>query len=264
MAETKPWNVLDAVRAAERQAKTIASVDHRPWPPPHGPWLLGQTLEDLLFAHWRAPAEALRALLPAGLELDLYDGKAWVGVVPFRLAALRARGLPPLPFASSFLGLNTRTFVTARGKPGIWFFSLDATSQVAVLAARYGFKLPYYLAEGRAERRDSWISFESRRRDSRGAPAAFRAQYRPTGRALEPEPGSLAHFLTERYRLYTVAADGRLLSADIHHPPWSLQGAEAEIEENTMPPTGVELADDDPVVHFSARQDIVLWLTDDA
>jgi uncharacterized protein YqjF (DUF2071 family) len=264
MAETKPWNVLDAVRAAERQGKTLASVDHRPWPPPDDPWLLGQTLEDLLFAHWRAPAEALRALLPAGLELDLYDGEAWVGVVPFRLAALRARGLPPLPFASSFLGLNTRTFVTARGKPGIWFFSLDATSQVAVLAARYGFKLPYYRAEARAEWRDEWFAFEARRRDSRGASAAFRARYRPTGRALEPEPGSLAHFLTERYRLYTVTADGRLLRADIHHPPWSLQAAEAEIAENTMPPPSVELADDDPVVHFSARQDIVLWLTGDA
>jgi uncharacterized protein YqjF (DUF2071 family) len=264
MAELKPWGVVDAVRAAERQGKTLASVDHRPWPPPDDPWLLGQTLEDLLFAHWRAHAETLRTLLPTGLELDLYDGEAWVGVVPFRLTALRARGLPPLPFASSFLGLNTRTFVTARGNPGIWFFSLDATSQVAVLAARYGFKLPYYLAEGRAERRDAWISFEARRRDSRGAPAAFRARYRPTGRALEPEPGSLEHFLTERYRLYTVASNGRLLRADIHHPPWSLQGAEAEIEENTMVPREAALADDEPVLHFSARQDIVLWLTGDA
>jgi uncharacterized protein YqjF (DUF2071 family) len=264
MAETKPWRVLDAVRAAERQGSTLASVKHRPWPPPDGPWLLGQTLEDLLFAHWRAPADALRALLPSGLQLDLYDGEAWVGVVPFRLTGLRARGLPPLPFASSFLGLNTRTFVTARGKPGIWFFSLDASSQVAVLGARYGFKLPYYLAEAHAERRDAWISFQARRRDSRGAPAAFRAQYRPTGRALTPEPGSLAHFLTERYRLYTVAADRRLLSADIHHPPWALQGAEAVIEENTMLPREVHFVEEDPVLHFSAQQDIVLWLTDDA
>jgi len=264
LAETKPWSVLDAVRAAERQGETLASVEHRPWPPPDGPWLLGQTLEDLLFAHWRAPADALRALLPRGLELDLYDGEAWVGVVPFRLTSLRARGLPPLPFASSFLGLNTRTFVTARGKAGIWFFSLDATSRLAVLAARYGFKLPYYLAEGRAERLDGWVSFEVRRRDSRGAPAAFRARYRPTGRELEPEHGSLAHFLTERYSLYTVAPDGRLLRAEIHHPPWSLQEAEAEIEENTMPPLDIELVDGEPLVHFSARQDIVLWLADDA
>ena len=264
MAELKPWGVVDAVRAAERQGKTLASVDHRPWPLPDDPWLLGQTLEDLLFAHWRSPAEGLRALLPKELELDLYDGEAWVGVVPFRVTALRARGLPPLPFASSFLGVNTRTFVTARGKPGIWFFSLDATSQVAVLAARYGFRLPYYLTKGRAERRDAWISFEARRRDSRGAPAAFRARYRPTGRGLEPEPGSLAHFLTERYRLYTVASDGRLLQADIHHPPWSLQGAVGEIEENTMVPREAALAHAEPVLHFAARQDIVLWLTGDA
>ena len=264
MAETKPWKVLDAVRAAARQGETLESVEHRPWPPPNGPWLLGLTLEDLLLAHWRASADAIRALLPDGLELDLYEGEAWLGVVPFQVAGLRLRGLPPLPFASSFLGLNTRTFVTAHGRPGIWFFSLDASNELAVLAARYGFRLPYYRAEARAERRDSWISFEARRRDSRGAPASFRARYRPTGRALAPDASSLAYFLSERYCLYTVAADGRLLSAEIHHPPWALQGAEAEIGENTMPPVGVELADDQPVLHFSARQDVVMWLTDDA
>ena len=264
MADSKPWGVVDAVRAAERQGETFASVEHRPWPPPDDPWLLGQTLEDLLFAHWRAPADALRALIPEGLELDLYEEEAWIGVVPFRVIGLRARGLLPLPFASSFLGLNTRTFVTAQGKPGIWFFSLDASSQPAVLAARYGFKLPYFLAEARAERHDSWISFDGRRRDSRGPPAAFRARYRPSGRALEPELGSLAHFLTERYCLYTVASDGRLLRAEIHHLPWLLQQAEAQIEENTMLPRGLELVDDDPLLHFSARQDVVLWLTRDA
>ena len=264
MAEAQPWRVLDAVRAAARQGETLASVEHRPWPPPDDPWLLGQTLEDLLFAHWRAPADSLRALLPEGLELDLYDGEAWVGVVPFRVTALRARGLPPVPFASSFLGLNTRTLVTARGKPGIWFFSLDATSELAVLAARYGFRLPYYRAEARAEWLGAWISFKARRRDSRGAPAAFRARYRPTGRAFEPDPGSLTHFLIERYCLYTVASDGRLLRAEIHHPPWLLQEAEAEIEENTMPPRDFELVDGDPVLHFSARQDVVTWLIEDA
>jgi hypothetical protein len=220
---------------------------------------MAQTWEDLLFAHWRAPAEALRALLPEGLELDLYEGEAWIGMTPFRVSGLRARGVPPLPFVSSFLELNSRTYVTAHGKPGIWFFSLDASSELAVLAARYGYKLPYYLAEIRSERRRGWISYEARRRDSRGATAKFRARYRAAGDTLDADPRSLAHFLTERYCLYTVDSEGRLLRGEIHHLPWRLQPAEAEIEENTMQPRDLELVDDEPLLHFSARQDVVIW-----
>lgn len=226
--------------------------------------MMGQTWEDLLFAHWRVPADSLRALLPPGLELDLCDGDAWIAVTPFRLTGLRPRGVPPLPFISSFLELNTRTYVTAGGKPGIWFFSLDATSELAVLAARSGYKLPYFRAEIRTEWRGGWISYEARRRDPRGAPASFRARYRPSGAVLEPDARSLAHFLTERYCLYTVDSDGRLLRGEIHHPPWDLQPAEAEIAENTMPPAGLELVDDAPLLHFSARLDVVIWPLEDA
>jgi uncharacterized protein YqjF (DUF2071 family) len=224
---------------------------------------MGQTWEDLLFAHWRAPADALRSNLPTGLELDLFDGEAWIGVTPFRITGLRGRGLPPLPFLSSFLELNTRTYVTADGKPGIWFFSLDASSELAVQAARYGYKLPYFRAEIRSEWTGGWIVYESRRRDPRGAPATFRGSYRPAGELLEADPRSLAHFLTERYCLYTVD-EGRLKRAEIHHEPWPLQPAEATIEENTMPPRGVELLDEEPLLHFSARQDVVIWPLEDA
>jgi hypothetical protein len=264
MAETKPWSLLDAVQAPARQNAVLEVAEHRPWPLLESPWMMGQTWEDLLFAHWRAPADAVRALLPQGLELDLFDGEAWITVKPFRLTGLRARGVPPLPFVSSFLELNTRTCVTAHGKPGIWFFSLDASSELAVLAARYGYKLPFYRAEIRAEWRDGWTSYEARRRDPRGAPASFRARYRPIGDPVEADPGSLAHFLTERYCLYTVDSDGRLLRAEIHHPPWQLQPAEAQIEENTMPPREIELVDDEPLLQFSARQDAVIWPLDDA
>lgn len=224
---------------------------------------MGQTWEDLLFAHWRAQAGELRALLPEGLELDLYEGEAWVGVVPFRLSGLRARGLPPLPFVSSFLELNTRTYVTAGGKPGVWFFSLDASSELAVEAARLGYKLPYFRADMRAQSLDGSVVYESRRRDSRGAPATFRARYRPIGDVLDADPRSLAHFLTARYCLYTSDA-GRVRRIEIHHEPWPLQPAEAVIEENTMVPRGVELTDDEPLLHFSARQDVVLWPPEDA
>jgi uncharacterized protein YqjF (DUF2071 family) len=224
---------------------------------------MGQTWNDLLFAHWRASPELLRALLPDGLELDLYDGDAWIGITPFAVSALRLRGLPPLPLVSSFLELNTRTYVTAGGKPGIWFFSLDTSSELAVAAARRGYKLPYFRAEMRAEWRAGRLDYESRRRDPRGEPASFRGRFWPTGDELGADPGSLAHFLTERYCLYTTD-EGRLKRAEIHHRPWPLQPAETEIDQNTMPPAAVELLDEEPLLHFSARQDVVIWPLDDA
>jgi uncharacterized protein YqjF (DUF2071 family) len=251
------------LEAPARQSATLEVIEHRPWRLPEGSWVMGQTWEDLLFAHWRVEGEGVRALLPQGLELDLFEEEAWIGVTPFRLSGLRARGLPPLPFLSSFLELNTRTYVTAGGKPGIWFFSLDAGSELAVEAARRAYKLPYYRAEMRAEGRDAWLSYESRRRDSRGEPAAFRARYRPTGDEIDPDPRSLAHFLTERYCLYAMD-EGRLKRAEIHHPPWPLRPAEAAIEENTMSPAGVELVDAEPLLHFSARQDVLIWPLADA
>jgi uncharacterized protein YqjF (DUF2071 family) len=220
---------------------------------------MGQTWDELLFAHWRVPADALRAYLPEGLELDLFQDEAWLGVTPFRVTGLRARGLPPLPIASAFLELNTRTYVTAGGKPGIWFFSLDAESEVAVEAARRGYKLPYFRASMSAEWRGGWFHYESRRRDARGAPAAFRGRYRADGEVLNADPASLAHFLTERYCLYAADETGRLQRAEIHHPPWPLQPAGAEIDDNTMPPRGIELLDDAPLLHYSERQDVVIW-----
>jgi uncharacterized protein len=261
MADPRAWSLLDAVQAPARQNAALEHTDHRPWPLPEGSWIMGQTWEDLLFAHWRAPPEALRSLLPEGLELDLYEGEAWIGVVPFRLSGLRARGLLPLPFVSSFLELNTRTYVTAGGKPGIWFFSLDASSELAVEAARLGYKLPYFRADMHVEWREDSLTFESRRRDSRGAPAAFRARYRPIGDVLHADPRSLAHFLAERYCLYT-SHEGKLRRIEIHHEPWPLQPAEAVIEENTIAPRGVELVDQEPLLHFSARQDAVFWPLD--
>jgi uncharacterized protein len=263
MAETRPWSLLDVVQAPARQSAALEHTAHRPWPLRDGSWIMGQTWEDLLFAHWRAPTDQLRALLPEGLELDLYEEEAWIGVVPFRVSGLRARGLLPLPFVSSFLELNVRTYVTAGGKPGIWFFGLDASSELAVEAARFGYKLPYFRADMNAEWRGGSLSFESRRRDSRGAPAAFRARYRPIGDVLDADPRSLAHFLTERYCLYT-SDEGRLRRIEIHHQRWPLQPAEAVFEENTMAPRGVELVDEEPLLHFSSRQDALFWPFQDA
>jgi len=129
-----------------RQARVIDEVVHRPWPLPRGHWTNAQTWERLAFLHWPVDGDAVRRLVPAGLELDLYDGAAWLGITPFEVTGFRLRGGPPLPGVSSFPELNVRTYVTRDDKPGVWFFSLDADSRLAVEAARRLYKLPYFRA----------------------------------------------------------------------------------------------------------------------
>ncbi len=243
----------ELLSAPARQVATLQVTEHRPWPLPAGSWLMAQTWQALLFAHWRVPVERLRPHVPPELEVDTYGGEAYLALTPFRVANLRVRGLPPLPRVSSFLELNCRTYVTHRGeRPGIWFFSLDASSRLAVEGARRSYRLPYFHA-----RMEGLPRYRSSRRNAE-RPHVFDATYAPVGRTFNAEPGSLEHFLTERYCLYATGADGALHRADIHHPPWPLQAAEAVVELNTMPPDGVEAAGE-PLLHYAARLDVLVW-----
>ena len=244
----------DFLATPARQAAVVEETGHRPWPLPDREWVQAQTWERLLFAHWRVPEEMLRRHVPDALPIDSFDGSAWIGVTPFRVSGLRVRGLPPLPYVSAFLELNLRTYVTLEGKAGIFFFSLDAASRFAVEAARRLYRLPYFPARMWADAAEE-IRYSSERTE--GRPAKFLATYRPAGKPEPARPKSLEHFLTERYCLFTMHG-GRPPWAEIHHPPWPLQAAEAEIAENTMPPPGVEL-EDDPLCHYSERQDVVIW-----
>jgi len=239
------------------QQRTLEELGHRPWPLPEGSWLQGQTWCDLLFAHWRVPAEQLRRVMPPTLPLHLYDdGSAWLGITPFVLTGFRLRGTLPLPVVSTFPELNVRTYVTVEGKPGIWFFSLDAASLVAVEAARRAYRLPYFHARMEVARRPASVAYVSARRDA-ARPFVFEATYGAEGAPFVPAPGTLEHFLTERYCLY--AADERgIYRAEIHHPPWHLRTADATIELNTMPPDGLDL-DGEPLFHLAERQDVVIW-----
>jgi uncharacterized protein YqjF (DUF2071 family) len=247
----------DYLSTPARQAAVVEESAHRPWPLPERGWVQAQSWERLLFAHWRLPSEALRPHVPSALPLDTFDGVAWLGVTPFRIGGLRVRGLLPLPVVSSFLEVNVRTYVTLEDKPGIFFFSLDAESALAVQAARWAYKLPYFLAAMNAHSDDGRIEYASRRTDQQGHRAVLHASYGPVGPPAPPALGSLEYFLTERYCLYTLH-EGDVHWAEIHHPPWPLQPAEAEIEENTMPPPGIGLSGK-PVCHYSERQDVVIW-----
>lgn len=219
---------------------------------------MAQTWESLLFAHWRVPPALLRAQLPEGLELDTYGGDAYLAVTPFRITGLRMRGTLPLPYVSSFLELNVRTYVTAGGKPGIWFVSLDASSSLAVEAARLAYKLPYFRARMSCRSVGDEIEFASTRQ-SAPRPVVFSARYRPAGDVLAAAAGSLEHFLTERYCLYALDRRGALHRAEIHHSLWPLQAATAEIELNSMAPKGMALPGEDALHHFARRQDVVVW-----
>jgi uncharacterized protein len=234
---------------------------HRPWPLPHGPWIMKQEWHDLLFAHWTVPVEAMRPLIPRGLEIDTFEGQAWLGVVPFRMAGVRMRGTPAIPGFSRFPELNVRTYVARDGKPGVWFFSLDAANAVAVWGARTFFHLPYFFAAMGCAEDAGWIRYESQRKDHRCSSASLRARYRATGEIFHAQPGSIEHFLAERYCLYTADGKGRIIRCEIHHPPWPLQLAEAEMEENTMAvAAAITVADLKPkLLHFSRRQDVVVW-----
>lgn len=217
-----------------------------------------QSWHDLLFAHWPVGARLLQARLPAGLPLDTFDGQAWLAVVPFHMTNVAPRGMPWMPIASAFPELNVRTYVTLQGKPGVYFFSLDAGNALAVSAARRFFGLPYYAAKMAAEEHGGAIAYRSQRETA--PPAQFVATYQPVGSPAAPEPGSLEYFLTERYCLYTVDDASRARRLEIHHAPWALQVAEARLEINTMADAaGIRLPSTAPLLHFAKRQDVVVW-----
>lgn len=193
------------------------------------------TWSELLFAHWSFVPDIVARHLPKGLELDLHEKRAWVGVVPFLMSDVAPRCCPAIPYLSRFLELNVRTYVTVNGKPGVWFFSLDAANKIAVRVARKTFNLPYMDAQMSLKHEESSsIAYQSTR-THRGEPAAdFSASYRGSGESFEARDGTLEHWLTARYCLYSADRKGNIYRGEIDHPPWTLREAECGIAKNTM------------------------------
>lgn len=199
----------------------------------NGPALLDMWWRDIATAHWRANARVLEPLLPRGITLERFDGDAWLSVVPFRMTDVRLRYTPVLPGFANVPELNLRTYVRAGNRIGIYFFSLDADAPNVVRAARLGTGLPYLHARIVASETDDTFAFSSAR-VHRGVPAGrFCARYRASGKAWAPEPGSLEHFLHERY-LFFVRRGPTLVAGEVRHAPWMLRHAEIDIEENTL------------------------------
>lgn len=239
---------------------SLTQARHRPWALPRTPWAIAQTWNDLLFAHWPMETEELRTHIPAHLAIDTFEGQAWLGVVPFRMSGVRLRGTPALPWLSAFPELNVRTYVRAGGKAGVWFFSLDAGNALAVGVARAWFHLPYYCARMSCARRDGWTEYHSERTHQGATSGEFGGRYRPAGEVFLANTGTLDYFLTERYCLFAADPEGRVICGEIHHAPWRLQRAEAEFTRNTMAEAAaLALPDTGPLLHFSRRQEVVVW-----
>jgi uncharacterized protein YqjF (DUF2071 family) len=239
---------------------SVGTLAHRPWPLPAGPWVMAQSWHDLLFAHWPVDTAELRPLLPPRLQIDTFRAQAWLGIVPFHMSGVRLRGTPAVPGLSAFPELNVRTYVTEGEKPGVWFFSLDAGNALAVAVARAWFHLPYFLARMACMEESGWIHYRSER-SHRGVPSALLVgRYRPVGQIFSAQPGTLEHFLTERYCLYASDNSGQIIRGEIHHSPWPLQVAEAAFTWNSMAEAaGVSLPVSKPLLHFVKRQDVVVW-----
>jgi uncharacterized protein YqjF (DUF2071 family) len=241
---------------------------NKPRPLPPGHWLLAQRWNDLLFAHWPVPAASLAPLVPEGLEVDTFQGSAWLGVMPFWMDRIKVHGLPPIPGARSFPDLSLRTYVREErtGTPGVVCLSLDSGNLLAAAAGRAFYRLPYHWAGMRMEQRaEREFAFYSRRRFA-AQPVVFKARYRglgPTRRLAERDPGTLEYFLLERTCLFSSNRAGQPIRANLHHVSWPLEEAEAEIEQNDLAAAlGIQLPDVEPVLHYTRRLAVYIWPTE--
>jgi len=206
---------------------------------------MSQRWANLLFLHWKVDPTQLTRLLPEGLHLDLHDGEAWLGIVPFHMQRIRPTGLLPLPWLSWFLELNVRTYVhDAAGNPGVWFFSLDCDQPLAVEFARRSFHLPYEHASMKSRTADETIHYSCRRRNQEEASEFI---YRPDGSRSPAEPGTLEFFLAERYLLISSKPDNSLHYGRVHHSPYQLAAVECS-KWSRLPATwnGISLPDTPP------------------
>lgn len=231
----------------------FSQIKHRPWPLPSKPWVLQQQWLDLALIHWEISEYHLRKWLPEGLEIDTFDGTAWIGVVPFRMEGVVPRGVPRIKLFSDFPEINVRTYVIRDGKPGVWFFSLDIPNRLPVWVARTFFHLPYFRANMSVRKRNDGSVFYSS--DYRGR--RLQATYRGLEN-ISPSPGSFEHWATERYCFYTTNRTGTLFRANIQHPQWRLQKAEMSIELNTML-TPFEVGSQHPQILYAKDLPVVAW-----
>lgn len=238
--------------------KETKHLNERQKPLPNLPWIMKQTWQDILFAHYPVNRESLEKLVPECLPLDTFDGKSWVTIVPYLTSTMQIRGLPPLPGMNHFAGFNVRTYVTVNGKPGVYFFNLIAENFLAAYGAKIAFKLPYVYRKIRMQKTNETIIFESGKKADDDTQLLCR--YKSISSPKPVEQGSLEEFLVERYCLYTTDTKGNLFRGDILHQPWKLERAQAFIERNSLHSSmHIEPLSEEPIFHYAKKAVVRFW-----
>ena len=231
----------------------LTYTHHRPWPLPNGSWLLRQQWLNLAFIHWEIDYQDLRQRIPESLEIDLFDGKAWIAIVPFDMKGVSLRYFPTISAISNFPEINVRTYVIRDGKPGVWFFSLDVPSRFAVWAARTFFNLPYRHGDVKIEAKEGVFHYTSQIGEDR-----FDARYRPEPSDTAFGKNSFEEWCTERYCLYCQSNKGHLYRTEVQHRKWPLQNAAIDIRKNSLLDR-FQVGERHPSVLYSESIDVVAY-----
>jgi uncharacterized protein YqjF (DUF2071 family) len=233
---------------------------HRPFPLPSKKWIMLQSWRNLFFIHWPVPPALLRPHIPDPLQIDTFNGSAWLGIVPFVMEGIYPLALSPFSVTPPFSEINVRTYVMHKGKPGVYFMSLDVQNWASYTIAKRWYRLPYYPAKISFRNEGDFIHYDGIRKGKTNNQAAFSGSFLPTQEVFFAKTGSLEHWLTERYCFYSIDNKGKFFCADIHHSPWQLQKAETEITINTLfSPFTIDLLNEKPISLFSIGVDSLMW-----
>lgn len=236
--------------------KILEHTDHRHTPLPHGPWVMSQKWENLLFMHFTVSKQALQAHLPKGMVVDCYQGEAWVTILPFEVTDMHFRKTPSIPYLHSYLELNVRTYVRKNGVPGLYFFSLDANKLLAIIGARVT-TLPYFYAQMGMWLEGNNIHYKSKRWGK--SKASLQASFRPHSSAYLSKSGSLDEWLLERYYAWKTNRNNTV-EVGIHHMPWQVQEVEANIQTYQLTPFDFETLGKGRVLfHYSPEKRVLFW-----
>jgi uncharacterized protein YqjF (DUF2071 family) len=238
----------------------LNEISHRPYPLPSKKWIMRQTWSNLLFLHWPISPDTLRPYIPSHLQIDTFDGYAWLGVVAFSVAGIYPRGLSSLSLTPNFPEINVRTYVTCDGKPGIYFLSLDVDDWASYTIAKRWYHLPYSFARIRFQKEEQTFHFESIRKWTANSPIKFKGEFIPLPEVYYAQKRMLDHWFIERYCLFSSDKRGNIYCGDIHHCPWPLQKVMTNIKENTLfSPFHFDLTKIKPISHFSRGVDTLFW-----
>jgi uncharacterized protein YqjF (DUF2071 family) len=235
-------------------------VTHRPWPIISQNWIIRQSWSNVLFIHWPISAELLRPHIPRSLEIDTFDGTAWMSVVVFVMEGIYLRGLSALSVTPKFAEINVRTYVHLDGKPGVYFMSLDVGDLASLMIAKRWYRLPYKAAQISFQKEGRTFLCQSLRKGKSNVPIGFHGNFIPLSGVYLSKKEMFDYWLTERYCFFSANKRGNIYGGEIHHQPWPLQKVEIEICRNSLfTPFQFDLSEEKTIAHFSKGLDTLFW-----